>query len=197
MPKKIVPGGVDGVHVAVDNLTELKQAIARLTRDVVLVGVPEETTARNDPQSLAIGLTNAALAYIHDNGAPEAKIPQRPFMIPGMNRSKSEVVKLLTKTASYGLSGQPNKIPEGLERVGLLVRDNIRSTIDEGIPPPLAKLTLQKRAAKGRKGAQAELDRRDAGVAPSLDPRPLIDTGEMRKSITWVVRPRDWNKKES
>lgn len=191
MAKKIIPAGKSGLFNSIDNLPELRKTLKRLVRDEVLVGVPEEKTERDDPVSQAHDITNAALAYIHDNGAPEAKIPARPFMLPGMARSKDEVTATLTKTAQYALVGDMGKIEQGYERVGLIVVDNIQATIQEGIPPPLAKRTLQARAAKGRKGAQLELDRREQGINPGVDlAKPLIDTAEMLKSISYVIRRR-------
>lgn len=191
MGKKLYNENEPGLHVTYDALPELMKAIKRLVRDEVLVGVPAENTERDDPESKAAGITNASLAYIHDNGAPEMKIPARPFMIPGMERSKPHVIPILTKTAQYALAAQPGKIKEGFERVGLVVVDNIHDIIQEGIPPPLAPSTLKKRAAKGRKGAQKELDRRGQGIAPGLDlAKPLLDTGEMNKAIVYVIRKR-------
>ena len=193
MAKKIIPGNTDGLFVGIDNLAEFQKAIKRLARDEVLVGVPEETTGREDAISQASGITNASLAYIHDNGAPEARIPQRPFMIPGMERSKQNVTELLGKMANYGLQQTPNvaKVDEGFNRIGLIVRDNMREVIAEGIAPALADMTLRARAAKGRKGAKLELERRAAGIPPGTDlATPLLDTGELNKSLNWVVRKR-------
>lgn len=178
-----------GLKVKYDGFEALEKSIARLARDEVLVGFPEDTTQRDDPDSKDV--TNAALGYIHDNGAPEANIPARPFMIPGITRVMPKVEATLHKMAQYGLAGDVAKIDEGFERIGFLGVDGITSTIREGVPPPLAELTLKKRAAKGRKGAQAELNRRAAGYGPSLQlATPLMDTNEMLKSVTYVVRNR-------
>lgn len=191
MGKKLTNDKSNGLHVKADNLPELRALIKRLARDEVLVGVPETKTERDDPESKAAGITNAALAYIHDNGAPEQNIPARPFMIPGMQDAQAKTADLLAKTARYALGGRIEKIDEGFTRVGFAVVDAIQKRIVAGIPPPLADLTVKRRAAKGRKGAQAELNRRAAGLGASLQlAKPLVDTGEMLKSITFVVRPR-------
>lgn len=187
--KKIVPNG-SGLFITQDNLGELRKSILRLARDEVLVGVPAETTVR--PDAIEGGkVNNATLAYIHDNGAPEARIPQRPFMIPAIEAQKDNVTDILAKTAQYGLALQPSeaKIDEGFDRVGMAVVGEMREIIAAGIAPALAPATLRARAAKGRKGAQLELDRRAAGLPPGMDlATPLLDTGEMNKSLTWVIR---------
>lgn len=192
MAKKLVNDKKNGIHVTIDNLPELMASLKMLTRDEVLVGVPQETTGRDDPTTPVGDITNASLAYIHDNGAPERNIPARPFMIPGMERSQSQVTDLLARTAQYALQGSgKEKIAEGYTRVGLAVVGNIQNVIREGIAPELAEATLEARARKGRKGAAQALAFKQRGqpIPPGLV-TPLIDTGEMLKSITYVIRKR-------
>ena len=75
--------------------------------------------------------------------------------------------------------------------MGLLGVASIRAVIDAGVGPPLSDYTVRRRAEKGRKGAQQELNRRAAGYGPTLIlAKPLQDTNEMFKSINYVVRPR-------
>lgn len=196
MAKKLYNDSKNGLHVKADNMPELRAALRVLMRDEVLVGYPEDTTERDDPESKAQGITNASLAYIHDNGAPEANIPARPFMIPGIEACQEQVTSILARSAQYVLAGNVSKVKEGFERVGLAAVGSIQSTIRNGIGPALAEVTLIKRAAKGRKGAQAELDRRAEGYAPGLDlATPLMDTNEMLKSTNYVVRNRNRRRK--
>lgn len=202
MGKKLINDKANGLHVSIDNLPELYASLKDLAANEVLVGVPEENTNRENPLEAKAGITNASLAYIHDNGAPEARIPARPFMLPGMTAVLPKATETLGKAAQYALRAgrvpaeNRAKVNEGLERVGLMAVSSIRAVIGEGIPPPLSEMTLRKRAAKGRKGAAYELERRAKGLAPQmLLALPLIDTGEMRKSITYVVRPRSARKK--
>lgn len=190
MAKKLVDLSQSGLHVTLDNTEELEKAINLLLQSECLVGYPEETTERpDDPVSNPLKITNAALAYIHDNGAPEAHIPARPFMEPGMESVKDEVTTTLAKAAQYALAGRPEQVARGFERVGLIAVKGIQSTIRAGVPPPLADATLRMRAAKGRKGANKELERRAKGLAPGMfNATPLMDTNEMLKSTSYVVR---------
>ena len=191
MGKKLVNQKASGMHTTIYNMPELRAAIARLARDEVLVGVPSETTDRKNEDGTKSDITSAALAYIHDNGAPEAHIPARPFMIPGMEDAVPQVTKILAAGAKALLNGQPEKVNDAFVGAGLKAQLAIQNKINEGIPPPLADSTVRKRAAKGRKGAQEELNRRAAGYGASLQlAKPLVDTGEMRKSITYVIRNR-------
>src|SRR5260363_213287 len=61
----------------------------------------------------------------------------------------------------------------------------------EGPFKPRAESTLQARARRGRIGAAIELERRRRGHTPeNANAKPLIDTGQLRKSITYVVRKK-------
>jgi hypothetical protein len=159
----------------------------------VLVGFPDDTADRKEPGD---PMTNAALGYIHDHGAPEAHIPARPFMIPGMNNAKPQAEKELVKLAeavSKGKKGPKgrNIVEVGFTRLGLVVQRALRAKINEGIPPPLAERTLAERAARGRKGAKQELENRAKGMTPSTAlAKPLIDTGQLRNAINYVIRSR-------
>lgn len=196
MAKRLINDKENGLHVVQDNLPELMATLRLLSAKEVLVGVPEENSERDDPESKAHGITNAVLAYIHDNGAPEQRIPARPFMIPGMTNAEPAVTKLLAKTGEYVLQGRKEKLDEGLARVGMEVVKSIQTVIRNGIAPPLALRTLQNRAARGRKGAKYEISWRDNGGAPSMQwAIPLMDTNEMLKSLSYTIRDRRQRKK--
>ena len=182
----------NGLKVTVDTLEDLHEAIKLLARDEVLVGVPEEKTERDEEDGTKSPITNASLAYIHDNGAPEVNIPARPFMREGIEDVRGSITETQAKQAQYVLMGNKNKVSEGYQRVGMLAVKSIQARINAGIPPPLAESTLKRRAQKGRKGAQKELDARAAGLPPGMSlAKPLIDTAEMLKSISYVVRNRN------
>jgi hypothetical protein len=180
-----------------DQTDELFAAISMLAELDVLAGFPEESSERNGTEdTLPQSITNAALGYIHDNGAPEQNIPQRPFMLPAMQEVRGKVTDKLTQIARRVVVGHNPRtakqvVKQGLEQVGSAVEIAIKMKINEGVPPPLAESTLKKRAAKGRKGAQKELDARAKGEAPSTaNAKPLIDTAQMRNAVKYVIRPR-------
>lgn len=186
---------IKGLTIKQDNLASLLAGLKVLTEAEVMVGVPDENADRKDEDP---GVpTNAALAYIHDTGMPEQNIPARPFMVPGIESAKDRIATQLFK---YGRkvvddagAGKNAAITaaQGLHAAGLVASTAIKRKINEGIPPPLADSTLKRRASKGRKGAQKELALRALGEAPGTDlAKPLIDTGELRNSITYVLRKR-------
>jgi len=185
-----------GVQVTRKSFDDVLAVTRKILDTEVLVGVPEDTTER--PPGLgpvdADAPTNAVLAYIHDQGAPEANIPQREFMRPGIASVLPEIQRKLGIVMKLAMRGNEVAADMALDQVGMVAVSGIMNLIDAGIPPPLADYTLRKRNArtkKGSKSAQIEMARRARGEAPSVQiVKPLIDTGELRKSIKYVKRSR-------
>ena len=186
-------------------LEQLAESMRLLADVEVLVGFPEETTARtvdtgetNDYGKPIIGvegsdITNAALAYIHDNGAPEQNIPARPFMRPGIEEVEKKITAKFAQIVNAVVVRNAGTIvvEQGLTQVGIIAKLAIQNKINEGIPPPLAVSTLRARARKGRKGAGIELLARSKGYEPSMDfAKPLVDTGQLRNAVNYVIRSR-------
>jgi len=191
MTKRLPPG----VWKTTDHLPQMQADLALLIGTEVMVGFPEESTDRQPDETGSTPPTNAALGFIHDNGAPEVNIPARPFMTPGIESVETKVADRLVSAADMVFSAPPRAkaaaMDVALHRVGLVAETGLKKKINEGVPPPLSEYTLAKRAAKGRKGAQKELENRAQGLPPSTQlAKPLIDTGELRNSIKYAIRPR-------
>ena len=178
-----------GVKMTHDGMPALKEKLAALTKQQVLVGFPAgdpKSVRKEDP-----AITNASLAYIHDNGAPEANIPARPFMREGIRLAEKGITNGLWNTAKKVVQpeGTTADINAGLSVAGIRAVNGIRKRINEGIPPPLSDRTLAARAARGRTGAMWELAWRAAGAPAGTDlAKPLIDTGQLRNAVTFVIR---------
>lgn len=194
MTKSYNDGSGIQIKTTKDSLESVMRSLNLLADVEVLVGFPEDTSMRDaDPNDKsAHGITNAALAYIHDNGAPEQNIPARPFMLPAIAEVQDKVIAKLGEIARAVSAGRgPEVLERGFHQVGLIAKLTIQNKINEGIPPPLADATLQARARRGRKGAAAELARRAKGEVPgTADAKPLIDTGQLRNAANYVIRSR-------
>src|SRR5665213_1084473 len=88
-----------GVFKTVDNVAKFLEGVETLTNTVVMVGVPGDKTSRKETGEL----TNAELAYIHDKGSIDGRIPARPFMEPGIKAVRGEITKLLTEAGNAAL----------------------------------------------------------------------------------------------
>lgn len=179
------------------DVEEIARALLTLTAVEVLVGVPESKAERDDTaddENESIGaINNAALAFIHDQGAPDKNIPQREFMGPGIAEAEPQIAKIMEGMLVKVLDGgDASSVEQGYHQVGLKAATSIKNAINQGIPPPLAKATLQARARRGRKGAKEELAARGRGEAPTLtNAKPLVDSGQLRNSITYAIRRKN------
>lgn len=170
-----------------NKLPDVLKGLSKLTLNAAFVGVPSEKTSRDTDEGKP--MTNAALAFIHDNGSDAAHIPARPFMRPGIERAQPQIIGALKQGAKDALTGgDPTR---SLNLAGLAAQSTIRGVINEGIAPPLADSTLRQRVRNKTsvKGAKTELKARAAGEAPSTEnAKPLIATAQLRNSINYVIR---------
>lgn len=156
------------MKVTKDNVDSMLAAVKAMANQRVLVGVPsEEAPRRGEP------LNNATLAYIHENGSPARNIPARPFLKVGVESAKP---KLLSTLKAYAKQAFTNKaaIEQGLNAAGLVAQSAVKNRIRSGEGfAPLKPGTLAARRRKGAKGT-----------------KPLIRTGQLLNSITYVVRDK-------
>lgn len=185
-----------------DNTKKLFRALDELARHDVLVGVPSEESPRESG-----GISNAALAYIHDVGSPAANIPARPFMRPGIRDAQKQIVALFAKAGRAALEGDARGIDAALHSAGVIASMAIKKRINAGPPPPLKLSTIKARARAGNQGAREYLafmdwpqDMRRAAreakyqengrsiAAPMGTAKALVVTGQMRNAVTYIVR---------
>ena len=108
-----------------------------------------------------------------------ANIPARPFMRPGIMEVKDFIAKELEKGARGAMNGDAGAVDIALNRAGLKAQASIRGKINEGIAPELAPSTLAARRARRARRARGR-----------TGTKPLVDTGQLRNSINYVVRKK-------
>lgn len=183
----------DGVYVTKDETARIWELLKTVPARVVLVGIPEDKAARKE-----LGpMTNAVLGYIHERGAPEANIPARPFLLPGIQSASDRIASKMRKMGVAALAGDSAGVEVALGEAGMIGRNAVLRKLVAGPFVPLAASTLRARARRGglgkglavSRGATYELWNRARGEAPSTEfAKPLIDTGAMRQSVTYVIR---------
>lgn len=178
------------VKTKVDKTKELAKAMKVLTRDIVLVGIPEDANARPDGD-----IGNAELGYIHEFGSPANNIPARPFLIPGVESAMPQVTKIMHDGARKVLSGNSKAARPTLVMAGSEASVAVKTYITAGLSPPLKDATVEARLRRtpSRKAEAEYLRRRALGESPealhSLGLiKPLIDTGVLLRSVTYVIR---------
>lgn len=175
MPKKINPSKPNlkdgsGLEIKQNNDKLMMALLAELTDKEVLVGFPEESGEHEG------GINNATLGYIHDKGAPEANIPARPFMEPGIESVKRQITNKLKQVGKAALKQKKPKksvVEVALHQVGLIGQLGIQNMINSNIGPALAPATLRARRGRGHTGTKT-----------------LVETGAFRNSVKYVIRSR-------
>lgn len=146
-------------------LQAVQKSIKELKRIDVLVGVPQEEAGREQND-----ITNAELLYIHTNGSPANNIPPRPIVEPAIQDSKEEIGTLLKEAILKALEGDTGGAIAGMEKAGIQGENAVKGWFTN----PKNGWAENAESTKKRKGSS----------------KPLIDTGQLRKSITHVVKKK-------
>lgn len=151
--------------VKMDNVANVLKGIRLMAKQRVLVGIPASENSRDDQ------IGNAQLGYIHENGSPANNIPARPWLRPGVESALPACINVLKEAAKESFRN-PRAVEQGLNRAGLAAVSAVKKYIrDSGNFVPLMHGTIK---ARKRKGFQGE--------------KPLIRTGQMLNSVTYVIR---------
>lgn len=178
-----------------DNTGKLMQALGGLKDAQVYVGVPEEESSRKEADE---GINNAELAflmtngvrrasmrdemsndvqkhgyhkaydmYVQSHGSPLWQTPPRPIIEPAIEDDKENIAELLREALKAVLDGDMNKAEVYLNKAGMEGQAAAQDwfTNPKNGWEPNAPYTVEK------KGSDS----------------PNIDTGSLRKSITYVV----------
>lgn len=147
-------------------LKALIERCVSLKRATVKVGVLEDkgAEAKRTEDEEPGEMTVLEVATIHEFGAPAAGIPARSFIRGTVDEQRGEIADVQRKLAIAVLSGKL-EIGRALNQLGAAVSARIQRRIARGIQPPLLPRTI------ARKGSS----------------KPLVDTGQLRSSISWEV----------
>ncbi len=97
-----------------------------------------------------------------DNDQGTKRIPERPFMIPAGNKAANKTINITVQSIFGGMDEQ-----QALSKAGELFVGFIQKEITNLKEPPNSPYTIEKKGSSN----------------------PLIDTGDMRKSVKWKLRP--------
>lgn len=135
-----------------------KRLVSGRVQGRVVVGVPEGAGTHGDTQK-----TVALVAqWLHDG---TATIPARPFLSVPLDGRTAAVQKMAQRVSKAVLDGKLTE-EAALTILGQWARDHVLQAINAGFPPPNAPSTV---AAKGSS-------------------TPLIDTGQLKSSISFEVK---------
>lgn len=187
------------VTVVKDDVAKVFKSIQELVGKQVLVGIPDEGKNKRQGDE---PVNNATIGYVMETGSPVHNVPARPFLVPGVQDARAAALRQLKQAGEAALAGDMPKMLQGLNRAGIVASNSVRNKISSNIPPPLDPATIanrhrQRETKSLRESEQVYLKLIDHGVAPGAAQNEvgivaLINTGQLRNSITYVVR--DLNK---
>lgn len=201
----MISGKVDVQVTEVDkgDLKRILEALKKLSEDELLVGISADTAGDGRGEDI----NNAELAYIHTNGvrsagmkaetdkaveegtpyplalqayikehgSPAYRVPPRPFLEPGIEKHLDMVKGGMKAALLDVLNGGDGRTQR--ENLGGAIAGKVQEYFEEDNGwPPLSPKTIARRK-KGSDGTPSDL--------------PLVDTGALRQSITYIIRPKD------
>lgn len=169
-----------------EGLLGILEAVSQLSKTEVLVGIPEGE-ARTDGD----GMTNAQISYLQETGSPSQNIPARPFLVPGIALVQDVISDNLLKAVDAALIGNKSKMERHLKIAGTKAMNSVRMYFVNGEFAPLSLATIRARANRGRTGAKKYLKQIKVGPPEAGLVKPLIDTAQLRKSVTYVIMQND------
>ncbi len=162
-----------GAKMTKDSMGALRKSIEALSKKRVLVGIPsEESTRVNDDGSVS-PINNAALGYIQEHGSPANNIPERPFLVPGVQDSRAKTDSMFGKAGAKMLAGDESGCDMEFDKAGLTAVSSVKKKMAAG---PFQKLADSTLAARARRGVKRTT--------------PLVDTANLQNHITYVKRTK-------
>lgn len=150
-------------------LSELRENLKHVPHYIIEIGVVDQRTNRKE--TAKVGITNADLMFIHENGSPTRSIPSRP---------------VLQMTIDWA---RVNLINETLTKF-------YKVLIESSFNYPLAEKEFEKMCMRMQTYARKIIYSNDGRLAPNApstiarkgDNHPLFDTGQLARSITCTLR---------
>ena len=134
-----------------------------LKHNAVLVGVPSGTQPYED------GVQTAVIAAVQEFGSADGRIPERSFLRTPL-RSAMKPLALIVKNQMPSVIDGKITMHQLLNQLGAKGASVSQEAIADFIPPPLSPRTI---AARRRANRPSDT--------------PLLDTGHLRSSITYIV----------
>lgn len=156
------------LEVTEDRTDELKRIIDSFRKDTVLIGIPSEDSQRKGKQAI----NNATLMFINEFGSPGQNIPARTPMATGIKLAQPAISEEYKKALVAAFSKGFGALTTYYNRIGTIASNSVKAVINQQTDmQALSESTLMSREAKGFSGTKA-----------------LIVTGQLRNSITYVVK---------
>jgi hypothetical protein len=132
--------------------------------------------------------------YIHSNGSPQQGIPARPIIEPALEANKERLGTLMGAAVKSAMAGKATDMRNSLEKAGMAGASAAKNRFTDYPGNGLTKLSderLLQRAQKATGGLKGETESSKKKLkAAAADVKPLLDTGALQASITYVLREK-------
>lgn len=184
------------VKKTVRNRDHLLQRLKRLTKVGVLVGIPQERSSRPDKEDEPSNINNAELLYIHTHGVRNSKMIREMASNMAGDSQYSAAYDLYVKSHGSPLMNVPPRpviepaIEVNIEPINDMMKEGIKAYLMSGSIAGLKRTGMF--AASASYNWFEDSRNNWAPNSPYTirkkgSDKPLINTSEMRKSITYVV----------
>ena len=178
----------DEINVSVESKVKsadpeaIKAAVSAFERMQLYVGIPEENAGGGNG-----GLNNVQLAYLHSQGSPVNNIPARPFIEPAIEQ-KDVLEKIADQFAAAfdaAFRADIGQIRTELEKAGIYGSNAVKQYMGSGALAPNAPITVEGGWMRNKVSGKPVYIKGKHSAAP------LIDTGSLRSSVTYVIKEGD------
>lgn len=167
----------------VDNFEKVVRSLDGLKDRDVLIGVPQEDKIGREEGD---AVTNAQLLFLHSEGAPRAGIVARPTIQPAIEENRTIIAQKYSIAIKQALN---KKSPDAtLEALGLFLQNKARAKFGSDELAELKESTKRAKARKITRGKGGKTKKQLQNDFIAGNGNPLIDTGELRKSVTYIIR---------
>lgn len=176
------------------DLKDVADSIRRLARKRLLVGIPMEADQLTATRVGGTTFGNVSRGYVFEFGSPATNMPARPHLVPGVQKAMSDIEPRLRAAAQAALTGDDSGVDGYLGQAGQSAVNSVKGLITAKLSPDIQPASYlqritghsgRQRRARRRGQSMMELARQEASQAT-----PLVDTGNYRDSIQWVIRDR-------
>ena len=156
-------------RVGIDRKIDLIKRLAKLQNQDAKVGWFPSAVYEN-------GTPVAAVAVVHEYGAPSKGIPPRPFFRPSIDTIKKTNQAIVKDSVSQWVKSGGAKIEQIMDKIAVSAEGTVRKAIKEVQEPALKPETIAARM-RGKKGK----------INAKTVSKPLVDTGLMLATLTSEV----------
>lgn len=157
---------------------QIRRAVDMMNSLALYVGIPEGSGGGSG------GLNNVQLAYLMSQGSPVNKMPARPFIEPAIEQEDvlNNISEQFARAFDAAMQGDMNGVYAALSNAGIYGSNAVKEYMGSGALAPNAPITINGGWMRNK------VSGKPVHVKGKGSSAPLIDTGSLRSSVTYVIK---------